>query len=115
MPGEQPVDRLAQLDFLERVQLQELARTRQWIADDRRRAQERARSRARRPVPPAYALELDQSGGPAVHMPRWGLPLDPQMARTRPMTADQARDALPWESVPPRAFYRPDSALGLTD
>lgn len=108
-----PVDRLAQLRFLERVQLQELARTRHWIADEERRITEHTRGQAARPTPPDWILELGLTGRSAIYVHTG----DCHMAgnRRRPITAEQARDALHHGPVPACTHCRPDTTLGLTD
>ncbi|QCX81295.1 hypothetical protein C9F11_38560 [Streptomyces sp. YIM 121038] len=49
--------RLAALHFLARVQEQDLARTRRWIAAEEQREAERARGQAARPPEPDWLLE----------------------------------------------------------
>jgi hypothetical protein len=50
--------RLDLLRFLERVQEQDLERTRRWIADEERRERERQQGEQARPAPPDWVLEL---------------------------------------------------------
>ncbi|MFJ8826612.1 DUF6233 domain-containing protein [Streptomyces sp. NPDC102467] len=103
MDTEQPAaGRLAQLEFLERVQLQDLARTRRWIEDEKRR-------RAARTVPSGWLLELGPTGRAAVHVHTGSC--RSAGSRTRSITADQARDALRHGPVPACAQCRPDTAL----
>ncbi|MFE6153676.1 DUF6233 domain-containing protein [Streptomyces sp. NPDC057889] len=107
-----PPDRLAQLEFLERVQMQELNRTRRWIEEEKRRQAERARGRAARPEPPDWLLELGLTGRTALYVHVGGCHMSGK--RSRSITADQARDALHNGPVPACTHCRPDTALGLT-
>ncbi|MEV1025923.1 DUF6233 domain-containing protein [Streptomyces sp. NPDC050264] len=103
MDTDQPAaDRLAHLEFLERVQLQELARTRRWIEDEKRR-------RAARRAPATWLLELGPTGRAAVHVHTGGC--HSAGTRTRSITADEARDALRHGPVPACTHCRPDTAL----
>ncbi|MFI7386190.1 DUF6233 domain-containing protein [Streptomyces sp. NPDC049813] len=107
-----PADRLAQLQFLARVQERDLARTRRWIEDEERRRSEHARGEAARPEPPEWVLEVGLTGRAAVYVHAGSCHMTGR--RTRPLTADQARDALHHGPVPACPHCRPDSALGLT-
>ncbi|WP_394427334.1 DUF6233 domain-containing protein [Streptomyces sp. SGAir0957] len=105
-------DRLELLLFLERVQEQDLARTRRWIEDEKRRRAEHARGLAARPEPPDWLLEVGLTGRSAVYVHAGTCHMAGK--RSRPINADQARDALHHGPVPPCPHCRPDTALGLT-
>jgi hypothetical protein len=105
--------RLALLRFLERVQLRDLERTRQWIADEERREAERQRARTARPPAPDWLIEqgLNRTTRP-VYVHRG----DCHMAGKRSAGAsrDQALRAL-GDGVPACSHCRPDAALGYLD
>ncbi|MDG9728381.1 DUF6233 domain-containing protein [Streptomyces sp. DH41] len=105
--------RLAQLRFLERVQLRDLDRTRQWIADEERREAERRRGAEERPAPPDWLLEqgLNRDSLPVyVHVGDcWNAG-----ARSKGIKQDQARRALA-DGVSACPHCRPDSALRMLD
>ncbi|MFD9571939.1 DUF6233 domain-containing protein [Streptomyces sp. NPDC059982] len=103
-----PTPRLELLRFLERVQLRDLRRTRDWIADEERHA---AAEAARRPAPPPeWLIEHGiGTGRPPVRV-HVGTCWDTK-SRCTAATADQARRALA-ETVPACPHCRPDTALG---
>ncbi|MEU6387900.1 DUF6233 domain-containing protein [Streptomyces sp. NPDC046939] len=104
-------DRLTQLEFLKRVQERDLARTQRWIEDEKRRRAEQARGAAARPEPPEWLLEVGLTGRAAVYVHAGHCHMAGK--RSRPLTADQARDALHNGPVPACVHCRPDTALGL--
>ncbi|MFI8351281.1 DUF6233 domain-containing protein [Streptomyces sp. NPDC085596] len=106
-------DRLSQLRFLERVQHEDLARTRRWIATEERRQQEQRRGEARKPPAPDWVIDYGLN--------RDGLPLtvhagDCHMLgkRARGVDAGVARRALV-EGVKACGYCRPDTELGVLD
>ncbi|AKN74995.1 hypothetical protein QR97_39645 [Streptomyces sp. PBH53] len=106
--------RLDLLRFLERVQVQDLERTRRWIADEERREAERLQGAQHRPPPPDWLIEhgLNRHNVQQVHTGEcWAAA---QSARTRPLTRAQALQALT-EGVTACTQCRPDTALGLLD
>ncbi|MFH8610977.1 DUF6233 domain-containing protein [Streptomyces sp. NPDC018029] len=91
MPEE--IRRLEVLRFLERVQLRDLARTRQWIADEERREAERARGKQARPPTPDWSVELGiGQGSPSIEVHRGDCYAAGK--RRRPVTRDEARRLL---------------------
>ncbi len=111
--NERPASRLDQLRFLERVQQQDLNRTRRWIADEVRREAERQRGIQARPPQPDWLIEQGlnrQSPAVYVHVG------DCHMAgkRSRPATREQALHALA-EGVEACSHCRVDTALGYVE
>ncbi|MET9611032.1 DUF6233 domain-containing protein [Streptomyces sp. NPDC006512] len=108
----QPASRLGLLRFLERVQVRDLQRTRDWIAaEERIIAAEGDRRPA--PPPPEWLIEHGRgTGRPAVRV-HTGQCWDTR-TRCKPATADGARRALA-EGIPARLHCRPDTALGILD
>ncbi|MFJ8208074.1 DUF6233 domain-containing protein [Streptomyces sp. NPDC096033] len=104
--------RLDLLRFLERVQVGDLQRTRDWIAaEERRLAVEETRRSA--PPPPDWLLEHGiGTGRPPVRV-HVGNCWDTR-TRCKPTTSDAARRALA-EGVEPCTHCRPDTALGVLD
>jgi hypothetical protein len=107
------LSRLALLRFLERVQERDLARTRQWIANEERREAERRRGRKARPPAPEWLIEvgLNPQAPPVfVHVG------DCWMAgkRSRAVSREQARRALA-DGVRACRQCQPDTALGMLD
>lgn len=105
--------RLAQLRFLERVQLSDLERTRQWIAAEERRQQERQRGTQAQPPAPDWLLEVGlMRDAPPVYV-HVG---DCHMAgkRSKGVPRDVALRALT-EGVDACPHCRPDSELGFLD
>ncbi|MFD5419520.1 DUF6233 domain-containing protein [Streptomyces sp. NPDC127069] len=104
--------RLDLLRFLERVQVGDLQRTRDWIAaEEWRLAVEEARQPA--PPPPDWLLEHGiGTGRPPVRVHVGGC-WDTK-TRCKPTTADIARRALA-EGVEACTHCRPDTALGVLD
>jgi hypothetical protein len=105
--------RLALLRFLERVQERDLARTRQWIANEERREAEQRRGRKARLPSPEWLIEagLNPQGPPVfVHVG------DCWMAgkRSRAVSREQARRALA-DGVTACRQCQPDAALGMLD
>ncbi|MFJ7963107.1 DUF6233 domain-containing protein [Streptomyces sp. NPDC096324] len=105
--------RLDLLRFLERVQEQDLDRTRRWIEDEETRERERERGIQARPPAPDWMIERGLDGHtPPVYVHRG----DCHMAgkRSRGVTEDQARRALA-ERVDACPHCRPDTELGILD
>ncbi|MFJ7418011.1 DUF6233 domain-containing protein [Streptomyces uncialis] len=105
-----PPARLAQLRFLERVQLGDLERTRRWIADEERRETERQRGLDARPPVPDWLIEGGIGVGPPVYVHIGGCHM--AGARVRGVTRDQAVRALV-EGVEACPHCRPDTELGV--
>ncbi|MDX3322481.1 DUF6233 domain-containing protein [Streptomyces sp. ME03-5684b] len=105
--------RLVLLRFLERVQLRDLARTRQWIADEERRDAERRRGIEEKPTPPDWLLEQGLNrGSPPVYVHTgdcWNTG-----KRSAGIAQEQARQAIA-DGVKACPHCRPDSALGIFD
>ncbi|WP_374225627.1 DUF6233 domain-containing protein [Streptomyces sp. Vc74B-19] len=105
--------RLAMLRFLERVQERDLARTRQWIAEEERREAERQRGREARPPAPDWLLErgLNSRSAPVyVHVGGcWNAG-----KRSDGVSREQALRALA-DGVPACSHCRPDTELGYVD
>lgn len=111
--NDQVPSRLAQLRFLERVQLQDLARTRQWIADEGRRETERQHGEQARPPQPDWLLEQGLNrDSPAVYVHVGGCWNAGK--RSRGVPRDVALRALA-EGVPACTHCRPDVELGFLD
>ncbi|MEU7066870.1 DUF6233 domain-containing protein [Streptomyces sp. NPDC046161] len=105
-------DRLVQLRFLERVQLQDLQRTRDWIAAEERHLAVEA-TRLPAPPPPDWLIEHGiGTGRPPVRVHVGGC-WDTR-TRCKPASADLARRALA-EGVEACTHCRPDTALGVLD
>ncbi|MEW1637543.1 DUF6233 domain-containing protein [Streptomyces sp. NPDC093801] len=104
--------RLEQLRFLERVQLQDLRRTRDWIATEERLLAAHG-DRKPAPTPPEWLIEHGiGTGRPAVRVHTGGC-WDTR-TRCKAATVDAARRALA-EGVPACPQCRPDTALGMLD
>ncbi|MGE7390857.1 DUF6233 domain-containing protein [Streptomyces sp. NPDC004126] len=103
--------RLDMLRFLERVQVQDLQRTRDWIATEE---QLLAAQGERRPAPPPeWLIEHGiRTGRPAVRVHVGGC-WDTR-TRCKPASADAARRALA-EGIPACLHCRPDTALGVLE
>lgn len=111
--NDQGPSKLELLLFLERVQERDLARTRKWIEDERRREAERQRGIAARPPAPDWLIErsLDRRTPPVyVHAG------DCHMAgkRSKAATREQALRALT-EGIDACPHCRPDKELGYID
>ncbi|MFD5795580.1 DUF6233 domain-containing protein [Streptomyces diastatochromogenes] len=108
-----PASRLDLLRFLERVQQQDLARTRKWIADEERKERERQTGEAARPAPPDWLLEygLNRAAMPnAVHVGGCHM----AGKRAKGVDSDTVRRALA-SGVPACTHCRPDTELGILD
>jgi hypothetical protein len=108
-----PPPRLDLLRFLERVQQQDLARTRRWIADEERKERERLQGEAARPTPPDWLLEygLNRDAPPnAVHVGGCHM----AGKRSKGVDSDTVRRALA-SGVPACTHCRPDTELGILD
>lgn len=105
--------RLHLLRFLERVQQQDLDRTRRWIADEERRETERRRGEERRPPAPDWLIEqgLNRDAAP-VYVHVGGCHMVGK--RSKGIVRDQAVRALT-DGVTPCPHCRPDTELGLLD
>lgn len=108
-----PEERLAALRFLLRVQERDLARTRAWIRAEEQRAAEHARRRPP-PPPPDWAVEYGPSGRTqplAVHTGEcWRSDF-----RMRPLTREQALEAITRRGLEACIMCRPDAQLGVLD
>lgn len=107
--SDQP-SRLAQLHFLRRYLLGELAKVDGWIAtEEAREAKEAARREP--PPPPDWVISTMSSGrGPlpqGIHTGACGM----APGNRRPITREQALAAL-GEGIPACEFCRPDTELG---
>ncbi len=107
------LSRLELLRFLERVQEQDLERTRRWIADEERRQLERQQGEQARPAAPDWVLELGLNrDSPAVYVHEggcWNIG-----GRHKGIDRSTALRALT-EGVPACPHCRPDSALGYLE
>ncbi|MFD7964377.1 DUF6233 domain-containing protein [Streptomyces zaomyceticus] len=103
---------LEQLQFLHRVQLQDLERTERWIGVELGRLRELA---ARRPLPegPGFVLSYLRKGGNAV--PDSVHVGDCRLAskHVKGLTEDQARRTIAVDGLPGCAICRPDADLGI--
>ncbi|MDA5284754.1 DUF6233 domain-containing protein [Streptomyces sp. Isolate_45] len=107
-----PTSRLDLLRFLERVQVQDLQRTRDWIATEERII---AAEGERRPSPPPPEWLIEHgigTGRPAARV-HTGQCWDTR-TRCKPATSDTARRALA-EGIPACPHCRPDTALGVLE
>lgn len=105
--------RLHLLRFLERVQQQDLDRTRRWIAEEERRAAEKARGEQARPPQPDWLLEIGLNrDAPPVYVHEGHC----HMAGKRSRGVSRS-DALRWlaEGIPACTHCRPDSELGYLE
>jgi hypothetical protein len=105
--------RLDMLRFLERVQQQDLARTRQWIAAEQQRQAERERGQERRPPQPDWTIEPGinrDSSATYVHVGGCHM----AGKRRRAASREQAMQALV-NGVPACSHCRPDTELGIID
>lgn len=110
--SDSPASRLDLLRFLERVQLQDLERTRGWIAAEEQRLAELS---ARLPPapPPGWELELDLGRRPTrVHV--GGCTMGGTDFRRHALTRDAALHALA-EQLEACPYCRPDIELGVLD
>ncbi|MGW3321166.1 DUF6233 domain-containing protein [Streptomyces virginiae] len=110
--SESASSRLALLRFLEKVQLQDLARTRAWIAvEEQRLAAEAARLPP--PPPPDWLIEHGIGVGRSPVRVHVGSCWDTR-SRCLPADRDTARRAIA-EGVEACTHCRPDTALGVLD
>lgn len=110
--NDHPPSRLEQLRFLERVQQQDLARTRRWIAAEEQRQQERERGQQQRPPEPDWLIEQGLNGGAPVYVHAGGCHMAGK--RNRGVTREQAVYALT-QGVDACTHCRPDTELGVLD
>ncbi|MGW6275662.1 DUF6233 domain-containing protein [Streptomyces sp. NPDC055060] len=106
------IRRLDVLRFLERVQLQDLARTRGWIAAEGRREAERIRGQQARPPAPDWLIEQGLDGRAPVYLHAGGCHMAGK--RSRGVTQDQACQAL-YAQVDAGPHCRPDTELRALD
>ncbi|GLV88536.1 hypothetical protein Slala03_82250 [Streptomyces lavendulae subsp. lavendulae] len=111
-PPPASTSRLDLLRFLERVQVQDLQRTRDWIATEERLIAAQGERRPA-PPPPEWLIEHGIGTGRLPARVHTGQCWDTR-TRCKPATADQARRALA-EGVSACPHCRPDTALGLLD
>ncbi|MFD4830101.1 DUF6233 domain-containing protein [Streptomyces uncialis] len=107
-----PSVRLAQLRFLERVQLGDLERTRRWIADEERREAERQRGVDARPPTPDWVVEGGIGAGPPVYVHIGGCHM--AGSRVHAVPREAAVRALV-DGVEACPHCRPDTELGVLD
>jgi hypothetical protein len=108
-----PPSRLDLLRFLERVQQQDLDRTRRWIAAEEQREEEKRRGEQRRPPAPDWIIEQGLSRDtPPVYVHVGGCHMVGK--RSKGAARDQAVRALT-DGVTPCPHCRPDTELGLLD
>jgi hypothetical protein len=96
------------LRFLERVQLADLERTRQWIAVEGRREAEQRRGEQARPPAPDWLIEQGLNGRAAVYVHVGGCRMAGK--RSKGVARDQALRSLA-EGVDACTHCRPDAAL----
>ncbi|MFJ2675098.1 DUF6233 domain-containing protein [Streptomyces sp. NPDC087525] len=109
--SDNPSARLEALRFLERVQERDLARTRRWIAEEEGHVAEIA-ARRPPPPPPEWLVErgIDARRSPvAIHA--GDCPMAGKMIR--PITREQAVEALVEHGIRPCPMCRPDTSLGV--
>jgi hypothetical protein len=105
--------RLAQLRFLERVQLRDLERTRRWIAEEERREQERQRGLEARPPAPDWLIEQSLSRDvPPVYVHVGGCHMAGK--RSKGVPREDALRALT-VGITACPHCRPDTELGVLD
>ncbi|MCX4462377.1 DUF6233 domain-containing protein [Streptomyces sp. NBC_01728] len=104
--------RLEMLRFLERVQLADLERTRQWIAAEGQREAERRRGEQARPPEPDWLIEQGLNGRAAVYVHVGGCRMAGK--RSKGVARDQALRALA-EGVDACTHCRPDAELGYLE
>ncbi|MFD3944982.1 DUF6233 domain-containing protein [Streptomyces sp. NPDC058579] len=103
---------LAKLQFLHRVQLQDLERTERWIGVELARLRELA---ARRPLPeePGLVLSYLRKGGhpvpDSVHVGNCRL----AAKHVKRLTEEQARRTIAVDGIPACEICRPDADLGI--
>ncbi|MFD3523896.1 DUF6233 domain-containing protein [Streptomyces sp. NPDC058653] len=124
-------ERIEMLRFLERVQLQQLAQTRRWIARAEERAKGRGEGRAKgrgqgpaggaaaASAPGAGATRWTLDGGKsafrAIHQdPKCFAVRSPLGAVARAISREEAIEALTHGGLPACEVCRPDLALGLS-
>ncbi|MPY47189.1 hypothetical protein FPZ41_01455 [Streptomyces sp. K1PN6] len=100
------------LRFLERIQLADLQRTRQWIAREEQREAERRRGEERRPPAPDWLLQQSLGGRHPVAVHVGGCHMAGK--NVRGIGRDQAVRALT-EGVAACTHCRPDTELGVLD
>ncbi|WP_371793055.1 DUF6233 domain-containing protein [Streptomyces sp. NBC_01471] len=119
-PEPTTAERLQMLQFLLRVQLQQVEQTRRWIEAAEREVQEeqRRQERAAQPPPEWVAQNGVGAGPPTIHTTLgdsadtcWDAEVD--YARVRPISREQALRALTVEGAYPCIQCRPDTVLGL--
>ncbi|MFI6489543.1 DUF6233 domain-containing protein [Streptomyces sp. NPDC050564] len=108
-----PPTRLDLLRFLERVQEQDLARTRRWIEAEKQREDERQRGIEARPPAPDWLIEQGLSGRDPVYVHVGGC--WNSGTRSRGVERHQAVRALTEGGVPACPHCRPDTDLGILD
>ncbi|MFI1734902.1 DUF6233 domain-containing protein [Streptomyces acidicola] len=110
--------RLELLHFARRVVVQQattaLAQLDRWIAEEERREEERRRGEEMRPPPPEWLVQygLNRRNVDVVH--KGDCWVAAKSGRCRPVSRDQARDALRHQ-VPGCTHCRPDTELGVLD
>lgn len=98
------------LRFLERVQQQDLDRTRRWIAAEERRQTERQQGQQRRPPEPDWLIDHSLGGRHPLAVHVGGCHMAGKHARG--VARNQAMRALA-DGVPACTHCRPDTELGI--
>lgn len=114
MSDEPTSPELDKLRFLYRVQLQQVAQTERWIDRELTRLREKA-TRRPRPTSPAWVLSyLREHGKPVADSVHLG---DCSLAsrHTKPLTREQALQAITAGGIRACEICRPDSELGVLE
>lgn len=107
------IPRIQLLRFLERVQQQDLERTRGWIAAEEKRLAEQA-ARLPPPAAPDWELETDLGRRPVrVHV--GGCTMGGKGLRMKAVTRDDALRLLGVDRLEACPYCSPDAALGVLD
>ncbi|WP_406281387.1 DUF6233 domain-containing protein [Streptomyces sp. NBC_00209] len=109
--GECEVPRIELLRFQEQVQARDLARTREWIAQEERRLAEIA-ARRPPPPPPEWLIEMGiGQGRQLVAVYQGGCKMTG--SRVKPVPAEEARRLIGENGALACGICRPDTELGM--